>query len=36
MVELVDTANLIELSIGVETYQVIPSKYDEPWDIVNG
>ena len=36
MVELVDTTDLIELSLGMETYQVIASKSREPWDILNG
>jgi hypothetical protein len=36
MEELVDATNLIELSLGMETYQVIASKYREPWDILNG
>lgn len=36
MAELVDATDLIELSLGMETYQVIASKSREPWDILNG
>jgi hypothetical protein len=36
MAELVDATDLIELSFGMETYQVIASKSREPWDILNG
>jgi hypothetical protein len=36
MVELVDATDLIELRLGMETYQVIASKSREPWDILNG
>jgi hypothetical protein len=36
MAEMVDTMDLIELSLGIETYQVIASKSREPWDILNG
>jgi hypothetical protein len=36
MEELVYTMDLIELSLGMETYQVIASKSRELWDILNG
>jgi hypothetical protein len=36
MEELVDATDLIELSLGMETYQVIASKSRVPWDILNG
>lgn len=36
MAKLVDATDLIGLSLGMETYQVIASKSREPWDILNG
>ena len=36
MAELVGATDLIELSLGMETYQVIDSNSMEPWDILNG
>ena len=36
MAELVDATDLIDLSLGMETYHVIASKSREPWDILNG
>jgi hypothetical protein len=36
MAKSVNTMKIIELSLGMETYQVIASKSREPWDILNG